>query len=330
MNLKTMKVKINSMENDFDNLDFLEPKTFVPYGADPKMDKKVMSPYVSVRKEAAIAGYGLDKLAHDEDMNVRLLVSDTICDYTGYMEEMILDENKVIRANVASHGYGLDVLIDDDEAYVRKAVAKQGYGLKVLVRDKSPEVRIEVANKGYGLEQLIDDKALGVREAVAKQGYGFDKLIQTKGEDARSLREIIHATLLETYRPEICKEIIEKRHDASAYVIIRDFSDMVEYGKVEPFDFDAVLERWIKENPDKCALPENQKAVVEKSAPFELDEMFAKSFDTTASIVNNVSATSETSFEEFMGLKKAKTDIPKPIDDNIVEQGGMDNQYGDS
>lgn len=58
----------------------------------------------------------------------------------------------------------LDNLINDENWIIRKAVAEQGYRLDKLVDDPSWEVRAEVARQGYGLDKLINDKNPIVRD----------------------------------------------------------------------------------------------------------------------------------------------------------------------
>lgn len=92
-------------------------------------------------------------------------------------EDLIHSDDSFIRAAVARHGYGLDILINDENDYVRATVATQGYGLDKLINDDCWSVRVEVANKGYGLGVLINDEDWNVRAAVAQQKYGLDTLI---------------------------------------------------------------------------------------------------------------------------------------------------------
>lgn len=45
-----------------------EDCNWTPYGTDPKLDKKVDSDDIDVRKAIARQGYGLDKLINDENL----------------------------------------------------------------------------------------------------------------------------------------------------------------------------------------------------------------------------------------------------------------------
>ena len=84
------------------------------------------------RHEAAEQGYGLDKLVHDEDADVRVAV--------------------------AKQGYGLEQLVSDESWLVREEVARQGYGLEQLVNDENEYVR-ETA-KDYATEHGINIEKL--------------------------------------------------------------------------------------------------------------------------------------------------------------------------
>ena len=61
----------------------------------------------------------------------------------------------------------LDQLIKDQDWIVRIGVVKQGYGLDRLINDPSWLVRRAVAELGYGLDQLVKDPDYRVHEAAA-------------------------------------------------------------------------------------------------------------------------------------------------------------------
>ena len=51
------------------------------------------------------------------------------------------DKNRIIRAEVARQGHGLDKLVNDKDWRVRLEVARQGYRLDKLINDKDEDVR---------------------------------------------------------------------------------------------------------------------------------------------------------------------------------------------
>ena len=120
---------------------------------------------------------------------------------------LIKDEEPSVRAEVARHGYGLDVLVNDYYPGVRATVAEQGYGLDVLVNDEYSAVRVAVAEQGYGLNILINDESEDVRRVVAKQGYGLDILINDKSPFVRDVVEEHYYNeameYFDTYEPDI-------------------------------------------------------------------------------------------------------------------------------
>lgn len=141
--------------------------------------------------------------------------------YKGYgLGKLIDDEDWRIRGAVAEQGYRLDILINDREEFVRAAVAAQKYELNKLINDENYNVRVAVARQGYGLDRLIDDEDGEVRATVAKQGYGFDKLIN------------------DFYIRKHCEKYLKDIYPSKT--------------------IEEALQLWIKENPDKCALPENR------------------------------------------------------------------------
>lgn len=92
-----------------------------------KMAKLLNSDFWFDRLECARRGYGLDKLVHDEDSEVR--------------------------AEVAKQGYGHDILVNDPDKYVRGEVASQGSYLDILTHDKDEMVRYLAEEKLKELEE---------------------------------------------------------------------------------------------------------------------------------------------------------------------------------
>lgn len=107
-----MKNLTKSIENST-NLEF------IPYGADPEMDKLVDSKSYFDRSFAAYKRYALYILVNDSDYRVRI--------------------------QVAQNDYKLDKLVNDKDLRVRAAVAERGYGLNKLANDSEIEVSLAVS-----------------------------------------------------------------------------------------------------------------------------------------------------------------------------------------
>ena len=153
------------------------------YGSDLELDIQVNDlSDAKVRKEAAEAGYALDRLINDGDASVREAVA-----IQGFgLDKLVYDNDKNVRTAVAKQGYGLDILANDVSDNVREAVAKQGYNLEKFVNDEDPELRIIAVQKGVGLEKLVNDEDPRVRAHVADQGYGLEKLVEDKDTVVRT------------------------------------------------------------------------------------------------------------------------------------------------
>lgn len=95
-------------------------------------------------------------------------------------------DNPRLREVSAIYGCNLEKLIDDEDELVRAAVAEHGYGSDLLSRDESEYVRSGVALAGKELNRLVDDKAVIVRLMVANRGYAVDRLKIDNNENVRS------------------------------------------------------------------------------------------------------------------------------------------------
>lgn len=100
------------------------------------------------------------------------------------IDELVNDENELIRREVAGKGYKTDILVNDPSFQVRCAVALRGEYHDILSRDENETVRSAVAsccNKEILSELALDSSPL-VRQRVAYRGNllsqeEFDKLL---------------------------------------------------------------------------------------------------------------------------------------------------------
>ena len=100
------------------------------------------------------------------------------------IDELVKDENKTIRREVASKGYKTDILVNDTSPIVRSMVALRKEYHDILSHDEDATVRSSVAaccNKEI-LSELATDSSSIVRQRVAYRGNllskeEFDKLL---------------------------------------------------------------------------------------------------------------------------------------------------------
>lgn len=179
------------------------------------------------------------------------------------LDRLVDDDNWMVRVKAVFQDYGLDKLIDDEDYRVRGAVAKRGYGLDRLVNDESDHVRAQVAYKDYRLDKLVNDDSANVREVVAFQGYGLDKLINDEDSVVREFVAKIHGYGL--------NRLVDDEHFLVRLAVAKRGYGLDKLASDEEYDVRqavqdsleasgyVVLDDWIKDNPDKCALPENRK-----------------------------------------------------------------------
>lgn len=99
--------------------------------------------------------------------------------------------------------------------------------------------RIFAAKKGWGLDVLVEDPHADVRVAVANQGYGLEELVQ------------------DTYW-KVREAVAEQGYGIDRLLDDKDeWVNRAAYKYLE--DNEIHIDDWIKQNPDKCALPENQQ-----------------------------------------------------------------------
>lgn len=107
---------------------------------------------------------------------------------------------------------------------------------KARVDSEDFGIRFDAVNEGLGWDKLVDDPDPRVRFAVAKHDFGLDKLIDDPDEDVRLV--------------VACKINEPDRFAVDPDKFVSVFSP---FGRKGP-----TLEEWIAQNPDRCALPENQ------------------------------------------------------------------------
>ena len=141
-----------------------------------KLDNLLNNNDPTVREAVAYQGYGLDRLAKDEDNLVRIAVAEVASKYgrEDLLEKLVDDKYFLVREEVARQGYFLDELIKDKDERVRIAVLEGAIKtaredlIKKLSNDKSSYVREHVADKGHELNKLVEDEDCTVRAAVAR------------------------------------------------------------------------------------------------------------------------------------------------------------------
>ena len=157
----------------------------------------------------------------------------------GMMEKLVNSSSSGDRCTAASLGYGLERLVYDEAFQVRCAVAEQGAGVDVLVHDPEMAVRENLAKKGLALDILMHDSNAIVRSAVVAQNHKLDEMIKDR-----------HALVRwNVVRQGFGLDLLSADKDKSVRMEVRD--------KLKSLG--VSLEEWIKDNPDKCALPENRK-----------------------------------------------------------------------
>ena len=137
----------------------------------------------------------LEKLAEDEDEDVRLRVARNANTPASVLEQLAADENWQVRFNVAENMNTplsvLEKLAEDDERDIRNYVAKNENTsvsiLEKLADDKDDYLRINVAehkNKSVlVLEKLAADENWQVREKVAQNNNTPVSLLEKLGND---------------------------------------------------------------------------------------------------------------------------------------------------
>lgn len=212
------------------------------------LDKLVDDLFPYVRKSVAYYKFGLDKLFFDSEWDVRECAERSLSGLT--VEEWIaqnpdkcaLPENHLVGNSerefipYAELTPEQKALVDSVDNDIRFVAVDEGLGWDKLVDDPSWEVRQCVAFKDYGLDRLVDDPDPRVRFAVAKRDFGLDKLIDDPDEDVRLV--------------VACKINEPDRFADDPDKFVSVFSP---FGRKGP-----TLEEWIAQNPDSCALPENQ------------------------------------------------------------------------
>ena len=242
------------------------------------LERLVNDPYWEVRGQVARRGYGLERLVNDETPWVRKGVVEACPEKL--LTELVSDPDLHVREVVAARGYGLDKLAKDEDRDVQEAVRKRltddrttlsawiennpdkcalpenrGYGslsvvqkvelaarggesvLQALAKDDESIVRAAVARQGYALDSFIDDPEPAVRFEVAMHGHELGRLA---GDAAYTVRK---AVALQGFGLDALAEdsVAGVREEVERYLALSGMS----------------LEEWVKENPDKCALPEN-------------------------------------------------------------------------
>lgn len=118
---------------------------------------------------------------------------------------LINDPEWMIRAELAKHRLGLNVLINDEDPFVRMAVLQMDFLedvfdnpyseysadeasaiLEKLADDDITSIRAEVARRGFALNRLVDDPSPIVRYQVAHQGYQLARLCNDRDERVRN------------------------------------------------------------------------------------------------------------------------------------------------
>jgi len=137
----------------------------------------------------------LEKLAEDEDEDVRLRVARNANTPASVLEQLAADENWQVRFNVAENMNTplsvLEMLAEDDERDIRNYVAKNENTsvsiLEKLADDKDDYLRINVAehkNTSVSvLEKLAVDENWQVREKVAEHKNTSVSLLEKLGND---------------------------------------------------------------------------------------------------------------------------------------------------
>ena len=137
----------------------------------------------------------LEKLAEDEDEDVRLRVARNANTPASVLEQLAADENWQVRFNVAENMNTplsvLEKLAEDDERDIRNYVAKNENTsvsiLEKLADDKDDYLRINVAeHKNTSvlvLEKLAADENWQVREKVAQNNNTPVSLLEKLGND---------------------------------------------------------------------------------------------------------------------------------------------------
>ncbi len=179
----------------------------------------------------------LDNMVNSTELSDRLAVAKQ-----GYgLDKLVYDREFSVRRVCAEHGAGQDVLVRDPEPVVREALAHAGYCLDVLIKDSVAEVRVEVAYQGYGLDTLVNDPHLLVRSAVASNARPQDLAILVNDPEW-FVRE---AVAKQGYGLDKLAEDrdCDVRNEVKAFLTKHNLT----------------LEKWIKENPDRCVMVENRK-----------------------------------------------------------------------
>lgn len=161
---------------------------------------------------------------------------------TQMMENLVNSSEIANRVAAAEQGYGLERLVHDEAFQVRLAVADQEYGneiLEILAHDPEPAVRRRLAKRGLALDILSRDKNDHVRGQIAEEGYMLDQLVH----DESSLVRWLVATNGYGF------DLLSKDKDKN---VRKEVNDCLKRMGLS-------VEEWVIANPDKCALPENQK-----------------------------------------------------------------------
>lgn len=103
------------------------------------------------------------------------------------LDELVKDENEIIRREVASKGYKTNVLVNDTSPIVRSTVALRKECHDILSHDEDESVRAAVASccSKEILSELASDSSPLVRQGVAYRGKllskeEFDKLLNNE------------------------------------------------------------------------------------------------------------------------------------------------------
>lgn len=245
---------------------------FIPYaelGAEQKA--LVDSSNVEDRFTQAYRKEGLDKLIDDYDYVVRRVVAEQ-----GYgLDTLVKDQNYWVRAEVAKQGYGLDRLIRDPNSTVVEGVlqhldehnqtlgewiaanpdkcaalenqepekkvilyADLSDGEKQMVDSPDLGSRLYAAGRGYGLDKLIDDSSFQVRWFVANHNYGLDRLVTDQDPSVR--------------------QKVAKQGYGLDMLVKDDIYHVRNAAQNFLSDQGITVGRWVRENPEKCALAENK------------------------------------------------------------------------
>lgn len=154
------------------------------------------------------------------------------------LERLVASSSMADRHVAACVGYGLERLVYDEAFQVRCECARQGYGVSILIHDPEPSVREALAKKGYALEALMRDENAYVRSAVVAQKYKLGELIQDENSLVR----------WNVARQEYGWDVLINDR---ANTVVREVKSMLKEKGLS-------LEDWIRQNPDKCHLPENR------------------------------------------------------------------------